>query len=189
MRVPVTGSELSANFKHMIGTMRRGAKANYSVVCLHNQIKIIGIFQQYPDISSYTIDLTPDIARRFVENDLPSVVVSMKERFYKFARTSYKYTTPFEHHTAQTVFYIMTHTSIKILETVSCQQATRPSLLEFATTQTTQDQMQEQDEIPTPPILGPNTQLVTSDGQILMPSPPVPPLELFIPRKRSYSPE
>ena len=186
----MTPAELSFKFRTIIGTMKRGAKGDFTVVPLPNQIKIIGFFNQHPDISSYVIEFAPDVARKFVDYDLPVVVAGMKDRFYKFSRQSYKYNVPYEHYTAQTVFYTMSQTCIKILETVSCHtKMPRSSSMDIATIQDTQDHMQEHNDLSSPPILVPNTPFITPEGQMLMPPPPLPPFDFIAPRKRSHSPE
>ena len=116
---PVTLDELRMKFKLTLGVMKRGTKIEYTVVKLNNQFKITGIITLPPDVSTFTIDLTPDIPRRFIDADLLSLVYAIKDRFYKFQRNSYKYTTPFENHISQTVFYFMAQLNFRVLDTVS----------------------------------------------------------------------
>ena len=99
--------------------MKKDSKIEFTVVQLTNQFKIIGIMTKSPDISTFTIDLQPDVPRRYIDGDMPSLVYALKDRFYKFIKNSHKFTTPFENHTDQTVFYFMTQLNIRILDTVS----------------------------------------------------------------------
>ena len=86
---------------------------------MHNQFKVVGLLTKSPYISTFTIDFTPDIVRRFVDCELPALVLSIKNSFYSFMQSSHSYTTPYGHHTEQTVFYYLVQMHIKILETVN----------------------------------------------------------------------
>ena len=116
---PVTLEEFRVKFKLTIGKMKKDTKIEYSVVQLHNQFKVVGLFTKAPYISTFTIDFTPDIPRRFVDCDLPALVLSIKNSFYSFMQSSQSYTTPYGHHTEQTVFYYLVQMHIKVLETVN----------------------------------------------------------------------
>ena len=116
---PVTLEELRIKFKLTVGKMKKDTKIEYSIVQLHNQFKVVGLLTKSPYISTFTIDFTPDIARRFVDCELPALVLSIKNSFYSFMQSSHNYTTPYGHHTEQTVFYYLVQMHIKILETVN----------------------------------------------------------------------
>ena len=116
---PVTLDEFRIKFKLTVGKMKKDTKIEYSIVQLHNQFKVVGLLTKSPYISTFTIDFTPDIARRFVDCELPALVLSIKNSFYSFMQSSHSYTTPYGHHTEQTVFYYLVQMHIKILETVN----------------------------------------------------------------------
>ena len=102
---PVTLDEFRIKFKLTVGKMKKDTKIEYSIVQLHNQFKVVGLLTKSPYISTFTIDFTPDIVRRFVDCELPALVLSIKNSFYSFMQSSHSYTTPYGHHTEQTVFY------------------------------------------------------------------------------------
>ena len=116
---PVTLDEFRIKFKLTVGKMKKDTKIEYSIVQLHNQFKVVGLLTKSPYISTFTIDFTPDIVRRFVDCGLPALVLSIKNSFYSFMQSSHSYTTPYGHHTEQTVFYYSVQMHIKILETVN----------------------------------------------------------------------
>ena len=116
---PVTLDEFKIKFKLTIGKMKKDTKIEYSVVQLNNQFKVVGLFTKTPYISTFTIDFTPDIPRRFVDCDLPALVLSIKNSFYSFMQSSQSYTTPYGHRTEQTVFYYVVQMHIKVLETIN----------------------------------------------------------------------
>ena len=116
---PVTLDEFRIRFKLTVGKMKKDTKIEYSIVQLHNQFKVVGFLTKPPYISTFTIDFTPDIPRRFVDCDLPALVLSIKNSFYSFMQSSHNYLTPYGHHTEQTVFYYLVQMHIKILETVN----------------------------------------------------------------------
>ena len=117
--LPVTLDEFRIKFKLTIGKMKKDTKIEYSVVQLNNQFKVVGLFTKTPFISTFTIDFTPDIPRRFVDCDLPALVLSIKNSFYSFMQSSQSYTTPYGHRTEQTVFYYVVQMHIKVLETIN----------------------------------------------------------------------
>ena len=116
---PVTLEKFRVKFKLTIGKMKKDTKIEYSVVQLHNQFKVVGLITKSPYISTFTIDFTPDIPRRFVDCDMPALVLSIKNSFYSFMQSSHSYATPYENHTEQTVFYYLVQMHIKILDTVN----------------------------------------------------------------------
>ena len=116
---PVTLDDFRVKFKLTIGKMKKDTKIEYSIVQLHNQSKVVGLLTKSPYICTFTIDFTPDIPRRFVDCELPALVLSIKNSFYSFMQSSHSYTTPYGHHTEQTVFYYLVQMHIKILETVN----------------------------------------------------------------------
>ena len=158
--------------------------------------KIVGTFNCLPNLSTFHIDLVLQFLRKYMDEDMPALVTSMKDSFYKFIRNSYKYTTPFEHHTSQTVFYSMTQTNIRMLETVQFHRHInlQVEIPDGPSTSNEPDNSQE-GILQTAPILSSQGQLHTSDGKILMPPPmyPHPPLTPFditftSNKKRSLSP-
>ena len=78
---PVTLEEFKFKFKLTLGKMKKDTKIEYSVVQLHNQFKVVGLVTKSPYISTFTIDFAPDIPRRFVECDMPALVLSIKNNF------------------------------------------------------------------------------------------------------------
>ena len=78
---PVTLEEFRFKFKLTLGKMKKDTKIEYSVVQLHNQFKVVGLITKSPYISTFTIDFAPDIPRRFVECDMPALVLSIKTIF------------------------------------------------------------------------------------------------------------
>ena len=124
---PVTLEELKSKLRLMLGATTRDTKLEYTVVEI-SQFKIIGIYTRFGDMSSFTIDLMSGIPRRFIDHDLSSVLIRIKEDFERFSRTSYKYTSPFEHHTRQTMFYSLVQIHFRILETVQSATAQVPDI-------------------------------------------------------------
>ena len=116
---PVTLEEFRFKFKLTLGKMKKDTKTEYSVVQLHNQFKVVGLITKSPFISTFTIDFTPDIPRRFVDSDMPALVLSIKNNFYSFMQSSHSYDTPYGNHTEQTVFYYLAQMHIKIMDTIS----------------------------------------------------------------------
>ena len=97
--------------------MKKDTKIEYSVVQLHNQFKVVGLITKSPFISTFTIDFAPDIPRRFVDCDMPALVLSIKNNFYSFMQSSHSYATPYGNHTEQTVFFYLVQMHIKIMDT------------------------------------------------------------------------
>ena len=116
---PVTLEEFKFKFKLPLGKMKKDTKIEYSVVQLHNQFKVVGLITKSPYISTFTIDFAPDIPRRFVECDMPALVLSIKNNFYAFMQSSHNYATPYGNHTEQTVFFYLVQMHIKIMDTIS----------------------------------------------------------------------
>ena len=116
---PVTFEEFRFQFKLTLGKMKKDTKIEYSVVQLHNQFKVVGLITKSPFISTFTIDFTPDIPRRFVDCDMPALVLSIKNNFYSFMQSSHTYATPYGNHTEQTVFYYLVQMNIKIMDTIN----------------------------------------------------------------------
>ena len=116
---PVTLEEFKFKFKLTLGKMKKDTKIEYSVVQLHNQFKVVGLITKCPYIATFTIDFAPDIPRRFVECDMPALVLSIKNNFYAFMQSSHNYATPYGNHTEQTVFFYLVQMHIKIMDTIS----------------------------------------------------------------------
>lgn len=125
---PVTLEELKTKLKLMLGATTRDTKLEYTVVEISQQFKIIGVYTRFFDMSSFTIDLMSGIPRRFIDKDLSSLLIRVKEDFQRFTRTSYQYTSPFEHHTTQTMFYSLVQIHFRILETVQPATAQVPNI-------------------------------------------------------------
>ena len=100
----VTLEEFRFKFKLTLGKMKKDTKIEYSVVQLHNKFKVVGLITKSPFISTFTINFTPDIPRRFVDCDMPALVLSIKNNFYSFMQSSHSYSKPYGNHTEQTVF-------------------------------------------------------------------------------------
>ena len=116
---PVTLDEFKIKFKLTLGKMKKDTKIEHSVVQLHNQFKVVGLITKSPFILTFTIDFTPDIPRRFVDCDMPALVLSVKNNFYSFMQSSHSYATPYGNHTEQTVFYYLVQMHIKIIDTIN----------------------------------------------------------------------
>ena len=58
---PVTLEEFKVKFQLTIGKMKKDTKIEYSIVQLRNQFKVVGLLTEFPYISTFTIDFTPDI--------------------------------------------------------------------------------------------------------------------------------
>ena len=115
---PVTLEELRCKFKKVIGFVQPGITLNYTIIPLHDHFKIVGYMAKGQDISTFTVDLTPNISRRFIDTDLASLIVLIKESFDKFVNTSHRYSFPFENYTFQNVFYCLMQIHFRILDTV-----------------------------------------------------------------------
>ena len=129
---PVTLEEFRFKFKLTLGKMKKDTKIEYSVVQLHNQFKVVGLITKSPFISTFTIDFAPDIPRRFVECDMPALVLSIKNNFYAFMQSSHNYATPYGNHTEQTVFFYLVQMHIKIMDTISYVPQQQNQFLEFS---------------------------------------------------------
>ena len=116
---PVTLEEFRFKFKLTLGKMKKDTKIEYSVVQLHNQFKVVGLITKSPFISTFTIDFSPDIPRRFFDCDIPALVLSIKNNFYSFMQSSHSYATPYGNHTEQTVFFYLVQMHIKIVDTIN----------------------------------------------------------------------
>ena len=116
---PVTLEEFRFKFKLTLGKMKKDTKIEYSVVQLHNQFKVVGLITKFPYISTFTIDFAPDIPRRFVECDMPALVLSVKNSFYAFMQSTHNYATPYGNQTEQTVFFYLVQMHIKIMDTIN----------------------------------------------------------------------
>ena len=116
---PVTLEEFRFKFKLTLGKMKKDTKIEYSVVQLHNQFKVVGLITKSPFISTVTIDFSPNIPRRFVDCDMPALVLSIKNNFYSFMQSSHSYATPYGNHTEQTVFFYLVQMHIKIMDTIN----------------------------------------------------------------------
>ena len=125
---PVTLEELKTKLKLMLGATTRDTKLEYTVLEISQQFKIIGVYTRFFDMSSSTIDLMSGIPRQFIDKDLSPLLIRVKEDFQRFSRTSYQYTSPFEHHTTQTMFYSLLPIHFRVLETVQPATAQIPNI-------------------------------------------------------------
>ena len=144
---PVTLQELKTKLKLMLGATTRDTKLEYTVVEISQQFKIIGVYTKNFDMSSFTIDLMSGIPRRFIDKDLSPVLIRLKEDFQRFTRTSYQYTSPFEHHTTQTMFYSLFQIHFRILETVQPATAQVPNIFTHSNPLTNLFQPQTQPDL------------------------------------------
>ena len=127
---PVTLEELKTKLKLMLGATTKDIRLEFAVVEIAHQFKIIAIYTKQADRSTFTIDLVPGIPRRFIDGDLPNLLIRLRENFQRFTTTSYRYTTPFEYHTTQTVFYSLVQVHFKIQDTVPPPLPLYPHLLD-----------------------------------------------------------
>ena len=111
----VTLEELKTKLKLMLGATTRDTKLEYTALEISQQFKIIGVYTRFFDMSSFTIDLMSGIPRQFIDKDLSPLLIRVKEDFQRFSRTSYQYTSPFEHHTTQTMFYSLLQIHFRVL--------------------------------------------------------------------------
>ena len=174
----ITADEISEKLYYMVGHLKTGHTCHFTVVPLHNQFKIVGAFKNMPNMSTFTIDLVLEFARKTVNEDLPSVLLTMKEKFYKFINTIYKYSAPFEQFTSQSSFYSTTQTNIRLLETVLPPKENPNPLLplfEMGPSTSTQEGL-----LLNPPIMTTQTPIYPKPSAPLMPPPkqtlPLPPI-------------
>ena len=118
MNPPLTLQELQVRFKSMFNIIDMDTRVDFSVIPLHNHFKVSGILLKYPDISTFTIDLIPNIPCRFLEMELPLLIEEIKRNFTKFTTNGHQYTTPLEHLSLQTVFYFLAQVHIHMMVTV-----------------------------------------------------------------------
>ena len=126
--VPVSLPELKARLRDILAQITTDCQIDYTVVEMLHQFKFTGSFLKGPDRAHITIDFPQGIPRRFIDKDLCCLLKNIKENFHIFSRSSYKYTTPFEHHTTQTIFYSLTQVNFRIVETVLPQPQPNPLL-------------------------------------------------------------
>ena len=176
----ITADEISERLYYMVGHLKTGHTCHFTVVPLHNQFKIVGTFKNMPNMSTFTIDLVLEFARKTVDEDLPGVLLTMKENFYKFIKTIYKYSAPFEQFTSQSSFYSTTQTNIRLLETVlPPKENPNPLLPLFEVGPSTS----QEGLLLNPPIRTTQTPIYAQQSAPLMPPPKqIPPLPPIIPR-------
>ena len=104
-------------------------------------------------MSSFTIDLMSGIPRQFIDKDLSPLLIRVKEDFQRFSRTNYQYTSPFEHHTTQTMFYSLLQIHFRVLETVQPATAQIPNI--FSQSNPLQNLVQPQTPSDLTPLLPP----------------------------------
>ena len=165
----ISADEISEKLYYMVGHLRKGYTCHFTVVPLHNQFKIVGAFKHMPNMSTFTIDIVLEFARKTVNEDLPSVLLTMKENFYKFIKTIYKYSAPFEQFTSQSSFYSTTQTNIRLLETVQPPKENPNPLLplfEMGPSTSTQEGL-----LLNPPIMTTQTPIYPKSREPLLPPP------------------
>ena len=67
----INADEISEKLYYMVGNLKKGYTCHFTVVPLHNQFKIVGIFKHMPNMSTFTIDIVLEFARKTVNEDLP----------------------------------------------------------------------------------------------------------------------
>ena len=135
MALPITLDEIRPQLKLMFLPMDRDMEVKYTMVHINNQFKIVGIFTSSTHISTFTLELQQNVPRQFIYEDLHNVIKFMKHSFQEFLATSHKYTTPFHHHTHNTIFYYLNQIHYRILETITQIKQSYPHIVDQLLTQ------------------------------------------------------
>ena len=135
MALPITLDEIRPQLKAMFLRLNNDMEVKYTLVHINNQFKIVGTFTSSGHISTFTLDLQQNIPRQFIYEDLHNIIKYMKHSFQDFLATSHKYTTPFYHHTHNTIFYYLNQIHYRILETLAQIQQSYPHVVEQLVTQ------------------------------------------------------
>ena len=137
MALPITLDEIRPQLKAMFLPLNNDMEVKYTLVHINNQFKIVGTFTSSAHISTFTLDLQQNIPRQFIYEDLHNIIKYMKHSFQDFLATSHKYTTPFYHHTHNTIFYYLNQIHYRILETLAQIQQSYPHIVDQLVTQPT----------------------------------------------------
>ena len=135
MALPITLEEIRPQLKAMFLPLNNDMEVKYTLVHINNQFKIVGTFTSSAHISTFTLDLQQNIPRQFIYEDLHNIIKYMKHSFQDFLATSHKYTTPFYHHTHNTIFYYLNQIHYRILETLAQIQQSYPHIVDQLVTQ------------------------------------------------------
>ena len=135
MALPITLEEIRPQLKAMFLPLNNDMEVKYTLVHINNQFKIVGTFTSSVHISTFTLDLQQNIPRQFIYEDLHNIIKYMKHSFQDFLATSHKYTTPFYHHTHNTIFYYLNQIHYRILETLAQIQQSYPHIVDQLVTQ------------------------------------------------------
>ena len=135
MALPITLDEIRPQLKLMFLPLDHDMEVKYTMVHINNQFKICGIFTSTAHISTFTLELQQNVPRQFIYKDLQNVIKFMKHSFQEFLATSHKYTTPFHHHTHNTIFYYLNQIHYRILETITQIKQSYPHIVDQLLTQ------------------------------------------------------
>ena len=118
MDTPATIEDIRVKLR-LILTPLESTTLEYSVIeTVSFQFKILGIYSRDTDKASFTIDLIPGITKVFVYRDLPFLMRKIRQDFEQFITTTFPYSSPFEYHTTQTVFFNLVQIHFRIADTV-----------------------------------------------------------------------
>ena len=118
MDTPATLQDIQLKLR-LILTPLENTTLEYSVnETVPFQFKILGIYSRATDKASFTIDLIPGINKLFVYRDLPFLITKVRQDFEQFSRTTLPYSSPFEYHTTQTIFYNLVQIHFRIVDTI-----------------------------------------------------------------------
>ena len=118
MDTPATLQDIQLKLR-LILTPLESTALEYSVIeTLPFQFKILGIYSRGTDKVSFTIDLIPGINKTFVYRDLPFLITKIRWDFEQFNTTTSPYSSPFEYHTTQTIFFNLVQIHFRIVDKV-----------------------------------------------------------------------
>ena len=118
MDTPATLQDIQLKLR-LILTPLESTTLEYSVIeTLPFQFKILGIYSRGTDKASFTIDLIPGINKTFVYRDLPFLITKIRRDFEQFNTTTSPYSSPFEYHTTQTIFFNLVQIHFRIVDKV-----------------------------------------------------------------------
>ena len=118
MDTPATLQDIQLKFR-LILTPLESTILEYSLIeTLPFQFKILGIYSRGTDKASFTIDLIPGINKTFVYRDLPFLITKIRRDFEQFNTTTSPYSSPFEYHTTQTIFFNLVQIHFRIVDKV-----------------------------------------------------------------------
>ena len=173
MALPITLDEIRPQLKAMFLPLNNDMEVKYTLVHINNQFKIVGTFTASAHISTFTLDLQQNIPRQFIYEDLHNIIKYMKHSFQDFLATSHKYTTPFYHHTHNTIFYYLNQIHYRILETLAQIQQSYPHIVDQLVTQPTTQSVTQNLNIPSTfpqPATQPPTQILDTHSTFPQPA-------------------